>query len=214
MGYEISLDLSWKELEGMAFPLNSSLSLFQDQYQIHLAEREVLLIPSRLPASEGVSVLILRYLIGSSKKGYKPLGEWISIKETTGGKLFCSNFTRRAIRPLVERFGLDPEGLATVLEEDFAGRRVEGADVAVEVESFPGVYVRILLWKSDEDLPADATMLFDRALNEIFIMEDLTVLLTILAEGILKAADIRKRKMQPQCEKNFYHPPTIDGSVE
>ena len=191
MGYEKSLDLSWKELEGMAFHLNSSISLFQDQYEIRLAEREVLLSPSRLPASEGVSVLILRYLIGSSKKGYNPLGEWISIKETTGGKLFCSNFTRRAIRPLLERFGQDPERLVRILQEDFAGRRGEGADVAVEVESFPGVYLRILFWKSDQDLPADATMLFDRALNEVFIMEDLTVLLTILAEDILKAADGR-----------------------
>lgn len=196
MGYEKSLDLSWRELEGMAFPLNSSISLFQDQYQIRLAEREVLLGPSRLRADEGVSVLILRYLIARSKKGYNPLGEWISIKETTGGKLFCSNFTRRAIRPLVERFGQNPEELVRILEEDFAGRRVKGADVAVELESFPGVYVRILFWKSDEDLPADATMLFDRALNEIFIMEDLTVLLTILAEDILKAADIRGQKAQ------------------
>lgn len=191
MGYEKSLDLSWKELEGMAFPLNSSISLFQDQYEIRLAEREVLLSPFCLPASEDVSVLILRYLIGSSKKGYNSLGEWISIKETTGGKLFCSNFTRRAIRPLLERFGQDPERLVRILQEDFAGRRVEGADVAVEVESFPGVYLRILFWKSDQDLPADATMLFDRALNEVFIMEDLTVLLTILAEDILKAADGR-----------------------
>ncbi len=191
MGYEISLDLSWRELEGMAFPACFSLSLIGHEYEIRLAEREVLLRSSRLPAGEPVSVLILRYLIGRSKKGYNPLGEWISIKETTGGKLFCSNFTRRAIRPLVDRFGQDPDGLAGILQEDFAGLRVEGADVAVEVETFPGVLVRILFWKSDLDLPADATMLFDRALTEIFIMEDLTVLLTILAEDILKAADDR-----------------------
>jgi len=140
-------------------------------------------------------VLLLHYLIGRSKNGYEPAGEWISIKETYGGKLFCSNFSRRAIRPLAERFSQDPEGLVKILLEDFAGRRVEGADVAVEVEAFSGVFVRIYFWKSDEDLPADATMLFDRALTEIFIMEDLTVLLTILAEDILKAADIRKSKV-------------------
>ena len=191
MGYEKSLDISWRELERMDFPLNFRTSLFRDKYEINLAERKVLFRPSGHPAGEDVSVLILRYLIGRSKKGYNPLGEWISIKETTGGKLFCSNFARRAIRPLVERFGQDPQRLIKVLEEDFAGRTVEGADVAVEVESFPGVYVRILFWRSDEDLPADATMLFDRVLNEILIMEDLTVLLTILAEDILRAADDR-----------------------
>jgi hypothetical protein len=76
--------------------------------------------------------------------------------------------------------------LVKILLEDFAGRMVEGADVAVEVEAFPGVHVRILFWKSDEDLPADATMLFDRALAQILTMEDLTVLLTILADDVLE----------------------------
>ena len=113
------------------------------------------------------------------------MGEWISIKETYGGKLFCSNFSRRAIRPLIERFGQDPDGLIRTLQRNFAGRMVEGADAAVELETFPGVRVRILFWKSDEDLPADATILFDRALAEVFTMEDLTVLLTIVADEIL-----------------------------
>ena len=61
--------------------------------------------------------------------------------------------------------------------------------MAVEVETFPGVIVRILFWRSDEDLPADATMLFDRALAQILTMEDLTVLLTILADDVLEGSE-------------------------
>ncbi|GAB6266266.1 MAG: hypothetical protein STSR0001_17130 [Methanothrix sp.] len=186
MGYDIALGMAWEELERLGLPSSNSISLFQDRYEIKQAEREVLLLPGRRQAIEMVSVLLLHYLIGRSKKGYEPAGEWISIKETYGGKLFCSNFSRRAIRPLAERFSQDPEGLVKILLEDFAGRMVEGADVAVEVEAFPGVHVRILFWRSDEDLPADATMLFDRALAQILTMEDLTVLLTILADDVLE----------------------------
>ncbi len=186
MGYDIALAMAWEELERLGLPSSNSISLFQDRYEIKQAEREVLLLPGRRQAIEMVSVLLLHYLIGRSKKGYEPAGEWISIKETYGGKLFCSNFSRRAIRPLAERFSQDPEGLVKILLEDFAGRMVEGADVAVEVEAFPGVHVRILFWRSDEDLPADATMLFDRALAQILTMEDLTVLLTILADDVLE----------------------------
>jgi hypothetical protein len=58
--------------------------------------------------------------------------------------------------------------------------------VAVEVETFPGVFVRILFWRSDEELPAAATMLFDRGLTEVYIMEDVAVLLTLVAETISK----------------------------
>jgi hypothetical protein len=189
MGYDIALGMAWEELERLGLPSSNSISLFQDRYEIKQAEREVLLLPGRRQAIEMVSVLLLHYLIGRSKKGYEPAGEWISIKETYGGKLFCSNFSRRAIRPLAERFSQDPEGLVKIFREDFAGRMVEGADVAVEVEAFPGVRVRILFWKSDEDLPADATMLFDRALAQILTMEDLTVLLTILADDVLESSE-------------------------
>ncbi|MCK9407083.1 MAG: DUF3786 domain-containing protein [Methanothrix sp.] len=186
MGYDIALGMAWEELGGLGLPSSNSISLFQGRYEIKPETREVLLLPDRRQAIETVSVLLLHYLIGRSKNGYEPAGEWISIKETYGGKLFCSNFSRRAIRPLAERFSQDPEGLVKILLEDFAGRMVEGADVAVEVEAFPGVHVRILFWKSDEDLPADATMLFDRALAQILTMEDLTVLLTILADDVLE----------------------------
>ena len=189
MGYDIALGMAWEELERLGLPSSNSISLFQDRYEIKQAEREVLLLPGRRQAIEMVSVLLLHYLIGRSKKGYEAAGEWISIKETYGGKLFCSNFSRRAIRPLAERFSQDPEGLVKILLEDFAGRMVEGADVAVEVEAFPGVHIRILFWKSDEDLPADATMLFDRALAQILTMEDLTVLLTILADDVLEGSE-------------------------
>ena len=185
MGYEISMGMAWQELEKLSIPSNCSLSFLGNEYEISQANREVLLRPIGLRAEETKAVLILHYLIGISKKGYSPLGEWISIKETYDGKLFCSNFSRRAIRPLIERFGPDPDRLIRTLQRNFAGRMVEGADAAVELETFPGVRVRILFWKSDEDLPADATILFDRALAEVFTMEDLTVLLTIVADEIL-----------------------------
>ena len=197
MGYDIALGKAWEELERLGLQSSYSLSLLQDNYEIKPVEREVLLLPSRRQAAETVSVLLLHYLIGISRKRYDPAGEWISIKETYGGKLFCSNFSRRAIRPLVERFSQNPEGLVRALQEDFAGRMVEGADVAVEVETFPGIPVRVLFWKSDEDLPADATILFDRALAEVFTMEDLTVLLTILADDVLEASDRILRGKRP-----------------
>jgi hypothetical protein len=189
MGYDIALGMAWEELKGLGLPSSNIISLFQDRYEIKQAEREVLFLPSRRQAIETVSVLLLHYLIGRSKNGYEPAGEWISIKETYGGKLFCSNFSRRAIRPLAERFSQSPEELVRTLQDDFAGRMVEGADVAVEVETFPGVIVRILFWRSDEDLPADATMLFDRALAQILTMEDLTVLLTILADDVPEGSE-------------------------
>lgn len=129
----------------MALPQICSLSLLANTYEIRIAEKAVLQQPSGIRADEGLSVLILRYLVGRSKHGFHPCGEWISFKETDGGKLFWPNFSNGAIRPLVEGFQQNPNGMIKVLLENLGGRMVDGGDVAVEVEAFPGVFVRLIL---------------------------------------------------------------------
>lgn len=62
---------------------------------------------------------------------------------------------------------------------------VQGGDLAVEVTAFPGIFVRIILWKGEEDLPAEGTMLFDRGLNGIYCMEDVSALLLYIVREAL-----------------------------
>jgi hypothetical protein len=66
----------------------------------------------------------------------------------------------------------------------FRGRIVEGGDVAVDVATFPEVFVRIIFWKGDDDLPPEATMLFDRGLMDVYSMEDVAVLLTLIVKRL------------------------------
>ena len=186
MGYEISLNMAWEEMQKLAFPQKCTLSLLTNTYEINIAERAVLHQSSGVRADEVTSLLILRYLVGRPKRGFCLSRKWISFKETDGGKLFWPNFSKRAIEPLVKCFEQDPNGLVRNLVEDLSGRMVDAGDVAVEVETFPGVFVRIIFWRGDEDLPAGATMLFDSGLTEVYIMEDVAVLLTLLTETISK----------------------------
>ena len=186
MGYEISLSMAWEEMQKLAFSQKCTLSLLTNTYEINIAEKAVLLQPSGVQADEVTSLLILRYLVGRSKRGFCLSRKWISFKETDGGKLFWPNFSKRAIEPLVKCFQQDPNGLIRNLVENLSGRMVDAGDVAVEVETFPGVFVRIIFWRGDEDLPAGATMLFDSSLTDVFIMEDVAVLLTLVTETISK----------------------------
>jgi hypothetical protein len=132
------------------------------------------------------AVLILHYLIGLLRHGYRPRGEWISFKETRDGKLFWPAFQESAIKPLVQSFQSDPDGLVRNLAKCFAGRMVEGGDVAVEVATFPGVLVRLIFWKGDEELPPEASLLFDRELTEIYSTEDVAVLLLAVVQMAIK----------------------------
>jgi hypothetical protein len=83
MGYEASLELAWDELEGLALQ-DCSISLLGDDYLVSAKERAVLL-DGGAPAGQMQAVLILHYLIGLLRHGYRPSGEWVSFKETRDG---------------------------------------------------------------------------------------------------------------------------------
>jgi hypothetical protein len=184
MGYEISLNLAWDELLKLGAPARCIIPLLADKYEVKVNERVVLLESSGILAEQTVSVLILHYLIGLLKLGYHPTGEWISFKETEGGKVFWPAFRESTIKPLIECFQRDPEELARNLVLCFGGKVVAGGDVAVEVATFPEVFIRIIFWKGDDDLPPEATMLFDRGLMDIYCMEDLAVLMMSIVKRL------------------------------
>ncbi len=179
MGYEISLERAWDELENLALQ-DAAVSLLGEDYQVKAKERAVLLCGA--PAGQMEAVLILHYLIGLLRHGFHTSGEWISFKETRDGKLFWPAFQESAIKPLVQSFHRDPEGLVRNLSMRLGGRMVEGGDVAVELAAFPGVFVRMLFWKGDGELPPEASLLFDRGLTGIYSTEDVAVLLMAVVQ--------------------------------
>ena len=89
------------------------------------------------------------------------------------------------MKPLIEGFQKDRESLVRNLRERLGGRMVEGGDVTVEVTAFPEIFIRVILWEGDEDLPAEGTMLFDRRLNGVYCMEDVSALLLYMVREAL-----------------------------
>ncbi len=185
MGYEASLDLAWNELDRLALRDCATISFLGEDYKVRAKDRTVLLA-SGAPARQMQAVLILHYLIGLLQHGYCSRGKWISFKETRDGKLFWPAFQVSAIKPLVQSFHRDPEGLVLNLSERLGGRKVEGGDIAVELATFPCVLVRLIFWQADEDLPAEASLLFDRGLTEIYSTEDVAVLLLAVVQKVLE----------------------------
>ena len=68
---------------------------------------------------------------------------------------------------------------------------MDGGDVAVEVATFPEVFVRMIFWKGDDDLPPEATMLFDRGLMDVYSTEDVAVLMTLIVQRLeMRTSDL------------------------
>ncbi|MDD1723305.1 MAG: DUF3786 domain-containing protein, partial [Methanothrix sp.] len=88
------------------------------------------------------------------------------------------------------RSGFSPSGSWISFKEAPAGvtfRRMEGGDMALEVEALPGIMVRVIFWEGDEELPPEAVMLFDRALTGVYCTEDVAVLLMAVAQKLMDA---------------------------
>lgn len=184
MGYEISLKLAWDELDRLGLE-DRTVSFLGEDHLIKRGEREVLL-PGGQPAGEMEAVLILDYLIGMARSGFSPSGSWISFKEAPAGITFWPALEKSTIRPLAETLQKEGRELMALLQGRWGWRRMEGGDMALEVEALPGIMVRVIFWEGDGELPPEATMLYDRALTGVYCTEDVAVLLMAVAQRVMQ----------------------------
>lgn len=185
MGYEIPLKLAWDELDRLGL-VECAVPFLGEDYLIQKGERAVR-EPSGQPAGEMEVVLILHYLIGMAGRVFFPSGSWISFKEAPAGVTFWPALEKSTIRPLAESLQREGRELMKLLQERRGWRRVEGGDMALEVEALPGIMVRVIFWEGDGELPPEVAMLFDRALTGVYCTEGVAVLLMAVAQRIMEA---------------------------
>ena len=175
MGYAAALTKAWEELSGLSAAGTRKVRFFSDVYVIDFSGGKVSLLPSGAAAKDFTAVLILHYAI-QEIKGLTPLvNEWISFKELSGGEAYYPAFRKRAIDPIIGKYGDDPSGLYSNLAK-LKGKKTVGADSGMVMEAFKGVPVMVLVWKADVEFSAEANLLFDRSVSGILSTEDTAVL--------------------------------------
>lgn len=186
MGYEIALSIAWDEILKLSLPSEHIVSLLNRVYEVKLDDRVVICQISGKPAEDYLALLILHYIIGFSKYGYRPSGDWISFKDIWGGDSYFPAYRRNTIRPIIEMLQKDPELLLKNIVDSLKGKIVDGGDISFEFAAFPDIFIRILMWRGDDEFLPEATMLFDRALADILTTEDIAVLLDCIAQTIVE----------------------------
>ncbi len=183
MGYQAALLKAWGELEKLKLAKAQSVRMFSDEYRIDLENKLVTSVSCNTPAREFSAIIILHYL--ARKAGGLPeiAGEWLNFREFSGIEGYYAAFRTRAIQPILNKYGSNPEGIYEVLER-FPGKKVSGADVSIVLEVIEGVPILISLWRADEEFVADANIFFDRSINKIFCTEDIVVLAGMVAHAV------------------------------
>jgi hypothetical protein len=175
MGYEAALEKCWETLAGLGFERPASVKFLADEYSIDPRERSVLSLSCNAPAKDHAKILILHYFAHKLRGLPELSGEWISFKELIAGENYYPAFRKRAIDPVIRKYGKNPDGLLSVLNRLPSRKGTEG-DVSVIADVFERVPVQVIMWRGDEEFGPEANMLFDRSIAGIFETEDIAVL--------------------------------------
>ena len=180
MSYDAALEKAWSELENLSDEKVKTIKFLSDEYSIDSGNRKVLSLSCNAAAKEYYSILILHYLIKKLKGLPEISGEWISFKELEGGQGYFGAFRKRAIEPVIRKYGKQPDDLTQLIER-FPAKNIQFGDVGVALEAFEKVPILITLWRGDTEFGPEANMLFDRSISKVFCTEDVAVLSGIVA---------------------------------
>jgi hypothetical protein len=183
MGYDAAIQKAWLELANLKPQKNLSVKFFADEYSVDVEAQKVLSLSCNVPAKDFVAILILHYLIEKLKGMPGLTGEWISFKELAGGESYYPAFRKRAIEPILRKYGHKPENIFSCLER-LPAKKVKQADAAIAVDTFEGVPALVELWAGDDEFEPEANMLFDKNISKVLCTEDVAVLAGFVAKHI------------------------------
>lgn len=183
MGYEAAISKSWQDLAQLDPDKFLSVRFFADEYTVDLENKKVLSLSCNAAAKDFTAILILHYL-AQRIKGLPVLNnEWLTFRELSGVEGYVGAFRKRAIEPVISKYGKNPDALFGALDR-LGGKRAQGADVAIAISVFEGVPVLVKLWRADEEFGPEANMFFDKSITGIFCTEDIVVLAGFVAGNL------------------------------
>ncbi len=130
-------------------------------------------------------ILVLHYFCTSD--GTPLAEEHISFKEVREAMLYLPTFEKRAVTPLLGRFGENPEEILEPSKR-LGGRRDELGDCSVTIPAFPRVPITLVFWKGDEEFEARLTILFNRTVVRYLPAEDIVLSTQMMAYRLIGMA--------------------------
>ncbi len=160
-----------------------TIEYLDQSYQIALPEIEISLVDSREKVAIRDKLLILHYFIRA--KGIPITNKIIAYKELPEGANYFPTFAKRAIKPLLNHFGQEPQRLIKVAEK-LGGHKADCGDVAVTINAFRRVPITIVLWRGDAEFAPEGSILFDSTISDYLSTEDINVLCETISWRLVK----------------------------
>jgi hypothetical protein len=201
MAYEKCTDVSaeiWKELkerDPAEVTGRTGVVLQDEAYQLPFLDRLLLIYPASReirPAREPegdpgfrACLTALTYLLRLDPQG---LGPGISPLELPGGATFFRGHHCLPNAALEARFGQDLAGFLAAGKTLGAESRPAG-DAGLALRVFPGLTVEVILWRGDDEFPAQVSFTLPAHLDRFWFLDAVWGLLNLVTQELLKAGE-------------------------
>ncbi len=148
---------------------NYSISLWGDEYCIDPKKMTIYCTatPDK-PSHEYFPLFIIYYLLKTQP--FTANNEWISENDIPGGSTFFRGPHLVPTNDMSERFGNDIDAFSDKCKK-LGGTPLEMADASFSIEIAPQLHVAVLYWVGDEDFPAEAKILYDKTISDLFPLD-------------------------------------------
>jgi hypothetical protein len=131
-------------------------------------------------------ILILHYLNGSERADLT--GELIAYQDIPSARFYLDAFNRRVKYPMINAFGDQPDQLSSLAKEFFGANLSSIGDGSVVIQALPKIPITLVIWKGDEEISSDGTILFDSSIKDILSAEDISELTSMIVYPLIAKA--------------------------
>jgi len=161
-----------------------TLSVWGEDYGIYPGESKIIRIrEDKSDINTLLGLFIVHYLLTS--KAIPISKEWISEKDIPGGVAFFRGPHAIPTYLIEKRYGDNMGGLCNTCEQ-LDGIPLDMADKAYSFKIAPRIPVAVLLWKGDDEFPAESKILFDRTIIEHLALD---IVFALAVEICTRVAD-------------------------
>ncbi len=159
------------------------LEYLNQSYQIVCPDIDISLIDSEEEVPIRDKILILHHF--TQAKGTPITNKITAFRELPEGANYFSTFSKRAIKPLLDHFGREPERLIDAAEK-LGGHKMDYGDVAVTINAFSYVPITLVLWQGNGEFVPEGSILFDSTISDYLSTYDITMLCETISWKLVK----------------------------
>ena len=161
-----------------------TIALLGHEYVVDLGERQICSLasgPALEPAGFLEQLCILAYLINSKELPFAK--RLVNAKSLPGGEFFFRGPHVLPIKKLVDAFGINPNQLCQAGMR-FGAKKCNFGDASIELSALPRIPLTFVVWASNSEFDARASILFDQSASDQLPLDALLATVNIAVEAL------------------------------